>query len=377
MVELQNKGLKMYDSNWSSIIELQDGQVVSDALDSAFGNIDTALLDIDTKLNGAGYSHIILTPQAVEPAALSEGMMYYDLVTHTFVAINDIDGTRLNLGYELNERCSNHTGATITDGKVVAVSGTDVDDNFEMILADSTLLNTAVAFGVTTSSSADGEVALVTTKGRVNGVDTVGIGENEPIYLGTLGNLVGIAPEITTVVGHVVKAQSGVGIADGVIYVAPRSIISLPNVVAFMNQNTPTASITLSTTPVPVDNYDVNDSAGIIMGFVPLTGIITAPSNGIYDMTIDFGVDYTETTDNATHLLMQIMANNGVDAPYEVGRYNKEVAKRSVTTNGSMTKTFTGEKNVQYYLQMSAPDEDFTAFVLENVSFSLKSIDIR
>ena len=208
----------MYQSGWSSIIELQDGQVVSDALDDAFiNNIDIALAEIDSVLNGAGYQHIIFTPQATEPSALTEGMMYYDLPTHTFVGVNDIAGTRLNIGYELNERCSNHTGATIPDGKVVAVSGTDVDDNFEMLLADSTLLDTAVAFGVTTSSSLDGEIALVTTNGRVNGVDTVGIGVNETVYLGTLGNLVGTAPEIATVVGYVVKAQSGIGVADGVL----------------------------------------------------------------------------------------------------------------------------------------------------------------
>ena len=366
-----------YESGWNTIIELQTGQTVSDAYNSAFGNIDLALADIDTILNGSGYKWINFAPQATEPASLVEGQMYYDLPTHTFVAVNDIAGTRLNLGYELNERCSNHTGSTIPEGKVVAVSDTDVDDNFEMLLADSTLLSTAVAFGVTTSSSADGEIGLVTTKGRVNGIDTVGIPVNGTVYLGTAGNLTGSAPEITTIVGYVVKAQSNAGVTDGIIYVATRSIVSLPNVVAFMNQNTPTASITLGTTPVPVANYDELDSGGRIMTYEFGAGTILAPANGIYDMTIDFGTDYAETTDNATHLLMQIMADNGVDAPYEVGRYNKEVAKRSVTTNGSMTKTFNGVVDTTYYLVMSAPDEDFTNFVLENVSFSLKSIDIR
>ncbi len=366
-----------YASGWSSIIELETGQEVSDAYDNAFANIDLALADIDNILNVNGWSLIQFVPQATEPSVLTEGAIYYDLPTHTFVGINDIDGTRLNFGYELNERCSNTTGATIPDGMVVAINDLDVDDNFEMLLADSTVFDTAIAFGVTTSSSLDGEIGLVTKIGRVNGIDTKGIGVNQVAYLGTNGELTGTPPPITTVVGTIVKAQSAPSVADGILYVDPRSVISLPNVVAFMNQTAPTSPTTLSTTPVTVANFDVNDSDGIMMDYVPLTGIITAPSGGIYDMTIDFGTDYTETTDNATHLLMQIMANNGVDAPYEVGRYNKEVAKRSVTTNGSMTKTFTGEKDVEYYLQMSAPDEDFTDFILENVSFSLKSIDIR
>ena len=367
----------MYESGWEPIVELQDGQVVADALTVAFDNIDLALTDIDTKLNGAGYSHIILTPQATEPAGLTEGMMYYDLNTHTFVAINDIAGTRLNLGYELNERCSNHTGSDIAEGKVIAVSGTDVDDNFEMVLADSALLSTAVAFGVTTSIALDGGVGLVTTSGRVNGIDTAGVAVNGTLYLGTLGDLTGIPPEISTVVGYVVKAQSIAGATDGIIYVAPRSIVSLPNVVAFMNRSLPAPSITLTATPNIISGFDANDSGGIIMDHEPLTGIITAPASGIYDMTIDFATNYTDINQNVLHLLIQIMADNGVDAPYEVGRYNKELGKSSTSTNGSMTKTFNGEKDVQYYMQISAPDADLTLFVLENVSFSLKSFDIR
>jgi len=366
-----------YESGWSPIIELQDGQVVSDALTVSFNNIDAALADIDWKLNGAGYSHIIFTPQATEPSALVEGMMYYDLPTHTFVAINDIDGTRLNLGYELNERCSNHTGATIPDGMVVAINDLDVDDDFEMILADSNTLDTAVAFGITTSSSLDGEVALVTKVGRVNGIDTKGILVNKTAYLGANGELTGTASEIATVVGKIVKEQSGVGVADGVIYVDIRSIISLPNVVAFMNQDTPTASATLGATPVLVDNYDELESGGIIMTYEFGAGTILAPASGIYDMTIDFGTNYDDIGNSVQHLLVEIMADDGVNTPVAVGQYNKEVAKNSTSTNGSMTKTFNGVIDTTYYLQISCPDNTFANFVLENVSFSLKSIDIR
>jgi len=369
-----------YASGWSSIVELQNGQVVSDAYDNAFANIDFALGEIDVMLNGAGYEYIQYILNTTPPSVLAEGMMYYDQPSHSFVAIDDIVGTKLNLGHELDERAYNISGQVILEGKVVAVGGQDANDVIEITLANASLLATAVAFGISTSEFAVGGIGKVVKLGRVHGVDTAGVGVNGLLYLDDAvagGGLTGTPPEITTVVGYVIEEQSGVGVADGTIYVEPRSIISLPNVVAYMNQNTATSSITLSTTPIVIDNFNSGLSGGIIMPYFPSTGIITAPANGIYDMTIDFATNYDGVGQNVLHLLVQIMGDNGVDAPYEVGRYNKELGKSSTSTNGSMTKTFSGEKDISYYMQMSAPDIDLDLFVLENVSFSLKSIDIR
>jgi len=79
MVKLQKGNIMAYGSGWSSIIELQDGQTVSDALDVAFNdNIDLALADIDGILNGTGYSQIQFIPLATPPVTLIEGMMYFD-----------------------------------------------------------------------------------------------------------------------------------------------------------------------------------------------------------------------------------------------------------------------------------------------------------
>jgi len=192
----------------------------------------------------------------------------------------------------------------------------------ETVLADASTLDTAVAFGMTTSEFAAEGLGKVTKMGRVNSVDTAGIGVNGTIYLSDIGDgsLTGTPPEIATVIGYVIKAQSQAGAADGIIYVNPQNIIALPNVVAFMNQSSPTLATTLTATPVEIDAYDDTDSGGIIMDYVPLAGIITAPANGIYDMTIDFATNYTDIGQSVIHLLVQIMADNGVDAPYEVGQ---------------------------------------------------------
>ena len=369
-----------YSSGWTAIVGLQSGQEVSNKYDGAFTNIDLALADIDSILNGLGYDKIQFIPQATEPTALTEGAMYYDLPTHSFVAIDDITGTRLNLGHEVNERAYNpDLVVTIPEGRAVAVTSTDANDVIEIGFADASTLDTAVAFGMTTSTFGPESVGKVTKLGRVNSVDTAGILVNGVVYLSDVGDgsLTGTAPEIATVIGYVIKEQSAPAVADGVIYVDPQSIVALPNVVAFMNQDTPTASTTLTATPIAISSYDELDSNGIIMDYDFLTGIITAPSDGIYDMTIDFGTNYNDIGNSIQHLLVEIMADNGVDAPYRVGQYNKEVAKNSTSTNGSMTKTFNGERDVQYYLQISCPDDTFANFVLENVSFSLKSIDIR
>ena len=381
MVELQNKGLQMaYFSGWSSIIELQDGQVVSNALDVAFGNIDTALTDIDTKLNGAGYSHIILTPQATEPAALSEGMMYYDLVTHTFVAINDIDGTRLNFGYELNERCSNHTGDIILEAKVIAVSQVNVDSSFEIMLAKADLLETAVAFGVTTSEFAVGGIGAVTKIGRVNGIDTLGLAANAPLYLSDTeaGGITGTPPAIKTVIGYVVQAQTAPAEKNGVIYIDIRSAVALPNVVGFMNQDAATLAAPIDDTPVAVVDYslDAGDSGSVISTISTPLGTINSPLGGIYEASVYFDISFTPTNDNVRHLSFDIVEDDG-GAISTVATYSKEMHKNAEGSSASFNKTFTSKKNAVYHLEYRAgAGEDFADFILQSVSFSLKSINI-
>jgi len=336
-------------------------------LDGRVDDIEAGTAEVDK----VAFNLLAASPSEVE------GTLYYNSAAHTLVIKNDIAGTNLNLGHEIVSRCYNpSTTLTINEGDVVAITAIQANDVLEIIPASAADLTTAVIFGVATSTFLPETLGMVTKMGAVHSVDTKGIVVNGAIYLSeTDGQLTGVSPAISSLVGYVIQ-PSTIDTKDGVIYVDTRSIVSLPNVVAYMNQNVPTAAADLGTIGMFVTHYDADDSGAVIMEYSTTDGTITAPADGIYDMTIDFGTNYTDIGNTVQHLLVEIMADNGVDL-IQVGQYNKEVAKNSSSTNGSMTKTFKGNKDWIYYMAMSCPDDTFQDFVLENVSFSLKSIDIR
>ena len=371
-----------YDIGWTSIQDLQDGQVVSDNFDDTFLNIQVFLNELNDKYEAPLYLQFV--PQTVDPT-LTEGGFYYDGNQHSFIGRNDVAGTKLNLGSEMVERVVSTGLVEIPEAMPVAVSGgIDSSNAIGVVAADAAVLATAVVIGMTTSViDANGTtVGLVTTSGRVNGVDTKEIPENGIVYLAEGGGITGTPPPITTVIGYVAQ-PSTLNTADGSIFVLPRSIVSLPNVVAFMNMIAEKPAIaTLDANRIAVIEYAdpigfPDESGGVIMPYDTLAGTIVAPATGIFDMTIDFGVNYDDIGASAQHLLIEIMADDGVNPETVAGQYNKEVARNSTSTNGSMTKTFKAYKGMTYYAVMSCPDATFSAFILENFSFSLKSFDIR
>jgi hypothetical protein len=164
--------------------------------------------------NGGPYDSLVFTPQASEPT-FAEGTFFYDDNAKTFVGMVDESEVRMNVGEEHWITARNTTGATLTDGKVVFISG--ASGNRPLItLAQADAHSTSHTIGMVTHDIEDNSNGKVTTIGLVKGFDTSSFSEGVPIYLDatTAGGLTATKPtgaNFKVLVGYVTRSHATLG----------------------------------------------------------------------------------------------------------------------------------------------------------------------
>jgi hypothetical protein len=114
-----------------------------------------------------------------------EGMLFYDAESKTHVSYNDIIDTALNIGEETRIRVCNKTGFLISNGTPVRVNGVCIEDGLptvEPAQADSPLRADSLV-GLTTHDIGIDAEGIVTTFGKVSGIDTSSFDEGNILYL--------------------------------------------------------------------------------------------------------------------------------------------------------------------------------------------------
>jgi hypothetical protein len=147
-----------------------------------------------------------------------EGLVFWDATDHALSYFNDITGTSMQLGTELWVRGVNKTGATLTDGTVVFVSGAQ-GNRPTITKAYATLDSVHSTIGVVTADILDNAEGNVTTFGLVRGYDTSGFAAGDPLYIsavtpGLLTNVRPVAPNHAVRVGYALNST-----IDGLIMV--------------------------------------------------------------------------------------------------------------------------------------------------------------
>lgn len=89
------------------------------------------------------------------------------------------------------ETVSNNTGSEISKGKAVYVSGAvGASGKLRVSLASNTTESTSTkTFGITRAAIANGAEGEVVSEGLLQGINTVGANDGDPVWLGTGGNL--------------------------------------------------------------------------------------------------------------------------------------------------------------------------------------------
>ena len=160
----------------------------------------------------SGFVGFDLTPTGTPTGV---GTLSWDSAYRTLQLIDGDGDTTLQIGQEQRALVHNNTGATLTDGQVVYVTGST--GNLPTVaLASNTLeASSSVTFGVVTESIAHGADGFVTISGTVNGLDTLAFNEGDALYLGstagTFTNVKPVAPANLVLIGYMIKKAGGNG----------------------------------------------------------------------------------------------------------------------------------------------------------------------
>ena len=119
--------------------------------------------------NNAPIPYATFTPQTT--IAYTEGRVYYDSDENTFVIYNDESDVALNVGEEEYIKVRNNSGAEITDGQPVYISG--AQGNLPTIaLCDADAVATADLVALATHTIENNTTGYITISGLVRGINT-------------------------------------------------------------------------------------------------------------------------------------------------------------------------------------------------------------
>lgn len=261
------------------------------------------------------------------------------------------------VGFETYMRVRNVTGSTIPNGTCVSFAGVGDEIQIAPFIANGTVDNLYFV-GVTTKDMADGEIAPVTTYGKVRGLDTSAYTAGQILYAsptvaGGLTVTRPTAPDEVVVVAAVLVADA----ANGEIMVRP----TIPMGLDYGSFSDTTAqTIAAINTPYPVQFNTTDISQGVTVesnGSAP-TRITTADA-GLYMISVSN--QYTSTNSSAQNI-QTWLRKNGTD----VANSNSytTIAQNNATTIFATT----------YLMSMHAGDYLEIMWSSDSTNVSLNSI---
>lgn len=158
------------------------------------------------------FDHVDFNASATTPSYLT-GRLYWDTAEYT-LSLCLASGSILQIGQELLLRAVNNTGSTITNGRIVYVSGAQ-GNRPTVALADATDDVKSKVVAVATQDVADNEVGFFTLSGLVHDIDTSAVPEGGEAWLSTTPGMMAsarpAAPNAAVCIGTVVRSHATVG----------------------------------------------------------------------------------------------------------------------------------------------------------------------
>jgi hypothetical protein len=161
-----------------------------------FATITDLNITGEVNANNAYFNYIDLNTGITAPDAL-EGRLYWDSVHNQLAYHTDNAAVTVNPGFETLLRVKNSSGVAIENGDAVYITGSDINHNPTVDIADASNENKLQVVGLATMDIPDDEYGIITRFGVIDPVDTTGFTAGEKIYLSPVnpGKFVSIAPK--------------------------------------------------------------------------------------------------------------------------------------------------------------------------------------
>lgn len=296
------------------VINLSDGTTTRPA-GTEFEIEDNGDVDISGNLL-IGDKTLSSTPGAISYSSEQGG---------TILIRGEFTNSSINAGQESVVYVINNTGATISDGQVVFISGFNVaNDAFEIELARADNIDDTEGLGVATTTILDTNTGLITIFGRVNDVNTSSFTAGDIVYLSptVLGGITTTKPPIPIQIGHIGKVDASVGFIQVEIRELERSIYG---------DFSHTLDQTFTANVTDTIFFDTNKQvSGITHSETVDNSEFTFPNSGVYQLTIE--PQYTRTSGGGTDVMNIFLS---VDSGSGFVIIDDSNVKFAVTTSGS------------------------------------------
>ena len=240
--------------------------------------------------------------------ATATGVLTYNSAEDTF-DLSHLNGVVQQIGIEQYVRAENDTGALIENGSVVGFAGVNGEIKVAKYLANNTA-NELYFVGVATYDMAAGSIGMVTTYGKVRGLDTTGPGAEtwakgdilyaSPTTPGGLTNVRPTAPNVVVVVAAVLVVDA----TAGEILVRPTIPMGL-DYGSFDSTANQTLAAINTATAVTLNNTLSSNGVSLVSG-----SRITASQTGFYALSAS--LQLTSASANAKNIYFWLR-KNGAD----------------------------------------------------------------
>ena len=192
-VELNYEGSKKLETTAT-------GVYVFDAITAATGIHDA--VDLRLKDSASSPSH-------------QEGRLFYNSDSHAIVAYNDESEIGQRLGQEEYLRVRNSTGATITAGTPVIITGTYSSVAPTIAPGNAVTSTNSKVVGLATHDIENNSFGYITTHGVVRDIDTSSFTDGDEIFLSTVSATVTatcpVIPNYCMPIGYIIKSDATTG----------------------------------------------------------------------------------------------------------------------------------------------------------------------
>lgn len=240
--------------------------------------------------------------------SVSQGELSWNATDDT-INIGHANGVVQQVGLEQYMRGENLTGATISNGAVVGFAGVNGEIKISKYIADGTVDN-LYFIGVLTQDLANAETGMVTTYGKVRGLDTSSWTKGTILYAspttaGALTSTRPTAPNEVVIVAAVLVQDA----TNGEIMVRPTIPLGL-DYGSFSDTTVQTLSATATATPIKHNTTDVAHGVSVVNDGSGNPTQLTVAQAGLYKIT----VSNQYTSSNASQKDIQTwLRHNGTD----------------------------------------------------------------